>query len=163
MKKILCSLFLVLTLCSCATKTESITPVTKGLKFTAQISYYNESYECDVTVKQNGDTEIAFLIPEDLSGLKITYSGNSVTANYNGIEYKFTDDSLPQYSVSDIIYKIFAAKYDTVTQQDDYYYVEYAKDDLNCKIVIGATGLPIKIEEKSSRFEIIIKNATIIN
>lgn len=153
----------VLLLCSCATKTERIKPVTKGLKFTAQINFYNEEYECDTTVKQNGDTEICFLSPVDLLGLKITYSAGGINTSYNGLEYKYDSESLPQYSSSDIIYKIFSYTYDTVIEQDDNYYVEYISDDLNCKMQIGATGLPIKIKEKSSRFEISIKNPTIIS
>ena len=163
MRKILCLILPILFLCSCATKTQNIKPVTKGIKFNAQISYYNEQYECDTTISPNGDTEISFLSPIDLKGLKITYSGNDITANYNGIEYIYNSKSMPQYSASDIIYKIFAFSYDTVIEQDDLYYVEYTGDNLNCKIQIGATGLPLKIEEKSSRFEILIKNATIIS
>lgn len=153
----------VFLLCSCATKAEKIKPLTKGLQFTAQIKFYNEEYECDTIIKQNGDTEISFLSPQYLSGLKITYSAGGVTANYQGLEYKYESGSLPQYSISDTLYKILSYPYDTVIEQDDNYYVEYIEDNLNCKMQIGATGLPIKIEEKSSRFEILIKNPTIIS
>lgn len=163
MRKILCLIVPVLLLCSCATKAEKIKPITKGLQFTAQINFYNEQYECDTIIKQNGDTEISFLTPEDLSGLKIIYSAGGVTTSYNGLEYKYDYGSLPQYSASDILYKIFSTEYDIVIEQDDNYYVEYIEDNLNCKMQIGATGLPIKIKEKSSRFEILIKNPTIIS
>ena len=60
MRKILCLILPILFLCSCATKSKSIKPVTRGIKFNAQISYYNEQYECDTTISPNGDTEIFF-------------------------------------------------------------------------------------------------------
>lgn len=163
MRKILCLIIPVLLLCSCTTKAEKIKPITKGLKFTAQISFYNEQYECDTIIKQNGDTEISFLSPEDLLGLKINYSVSGITTSYNGLEYNYDSESLPQYSASDILYKIFSAEYHTVLEQDDNYYVEYIEDNLNYKMQIGETGLPIKIKEKSSRFEILIKKPTIIS
>lgn len=160
MKKILCSLFLVLTLCACTTKTEKITPVTKGITFFAEITYYNETYECNTEIKQNGDTTVTFSYPQDLSPLTIAYQGGEVTANYDGLEYSYSADGMPHYSVSDVIYDVFSQNFDTVFEEDDNYYVEYRKDGNDVRLYIGSSGLPIKIE--SNFFTVTIKNATII-
>ena len=159
MKKILCIVISLLFLCSCSSKTSNILPVTKGICFDAQISYYNEAYECKVNIAKNGDTEIAFLSPETLLGLKVTYSGNQITADYNGIKYTYLAENLPQFSVSDTIYKIFSNTYDEISNKDDSYFVNYSNGDTEYKLYIGATGLPIKIE--SPYFIAEIKNATI--
>lgn len=160
MKKILCLLISVFFLCSCGAKSNNITPVTKGISFNADISYYNETYTVSVNIADNGDTEISYNSPKELSGLKIIYSGDQITADYNGIKYNTLQESLPQYSASDIIYKAFSHDYDTVYSKDDSYYVEYDCDGLNFKMYLGATGLPIKIESPYLSAE--IKNATII-
>ena len=160
MKKILCLLILVLFLCSCNVKSSNITPVTKGICFDADLSYYNETYQIKALIKENGDTEITFTSPKELSGLKISYIGDQITSDYNGIKYTSPLKESPQYSVSDIIYKIFSTVYDNVITKDDSYYVESELDSLKYKLYIGATGLPIKIE--SPYFNAKIKNATII-
>lgn len=159
MKKILCLIVPIFLLCGCASKTQKITPVTKGLSFNAQIMHYNEAYECNVNIAKNGDTEVAFSLPENLSGLKVFYSGDSVTAEFKGIKYTALAQSLPQYSVSDTIYNIFSTNYTEVFEKNDSYFVNYSGNDGEYKMFIGATGLPIKIT--SPFFEAKIKNATI--
>lgn len=157
MKKILCLIFPFLLFCGCADQSRNIKPVTKGLSFNAEINYYNECYECDVNIAKNGDTEISFTCPKELNGLKIVYSANNTTVDYNGLKYEL-DSSLPQYSVTDIIKKVFSSEYDTVYTKDDCYYVE--NKELDCKMYIGSTGLPIKIES-DAKFSAIIKNSTL--
>ncbi len=147
-------------LCSCGTKTRKITPITKGINFESEISFYNETYKCNVNILKNGDTEIAFSFPEELSGLRINYSGKNVTVNYGGIEYTSVIEGLPQYSTSNIIYKIFSNNYTQVLYEEDNYFVKFKDGDTDYKMYIGATGLPIEI--KSPFFNAKIKNATII-
>lgn len=160
MKKVLCLVTLLLFLCSCSTKTKNITPITKGISFESEISFYNETYLCNVNIQKNGDTEILFSSPQELTGLKINYIGNNVTVNYDGIEYTSVIDDLPQYSTSNIIYKIFSNNYNEVLFEEDNYFVKCKQGDTEYKMYIGATGLPIEI--KSPFFNAKIKNATII-
>ncbi len=158
MRKILCLFLPFLLLCGCAVKSQAVKPVTKALSFDAQITYYNETYECNVKIFKNGDSEITFSSPKEIKGLKISYSANTVTADYNGLKYEI-NGTLPQFSASDILHKAFNYNYDTVYTNDNEYYVE--NKNLNCKMYLGATGLPIKIIENSEKFSITIKNATI--
>ncbi len=158
MKKVLCLISVFLILSGCAVESQNIKPITKGLSFNAEINYNKITYECIVKIAKNGDCEIEYILPKELEGLKTIYSANKVTADYKGLNYQI-DDSLPQNSISDIIHKIFKDNYDTVFSNNDNYYVE--NKNLNCKMYIGATGLPIEITENHSLFCITIKNATI--
>ena len=115
---------------------------------------------CNVNIQKNGDTEILFSSPQELTGLKINYIGNNVTVNYDGIEYTSVIDDLPQYSTSNIIYKIFSNNYNEVLFEEDNYFVKCKQGDTEYKMYLGATGLPIEI--KSPVFNAKIKNATII-
>ena len=80
--------------CSCS-KAAHITPVTRGISFTAELTYYNESYIALVTVSKNGDTDIAFTAPGTLNGLMLHFGESGVTAKYNGLEYKYDISSVP--------------------------------------------------------------------
>lgn len=160
MKKVLCLTVLLLFLCSCSTKAKNITPITKGICFESEISFYNEAYKCNVNILKNSDTEISFTSPQELAGLKINYSGKNVTVNYGGIEYTSVIEELPQFSTSNIIYKIFQNNYTQVLYEEDNYFVKCKQGDTEYKMYIGATGLPIEI--KSPFFNAKIKNATII-
>ncbi len=158
MKKILCLILFILLLCGCSAKSKNIEPITRGLSFECEINYYNEIYECNVAISEKGETKIDFSSPKEISGLKLLYLTDKVTADYYGLQYDIKT-KLPQFSMGDIVYKVFSQNYDTVFDDDGEYYVE--NKNLNCKIYLGATGLPIKIEENSKKFHIIIKNATI--
>lgn len=157
MKKILCSIIICILLCGCS-KAASIKPITKSLKFATEINYFNETYNCNVKIAKNGDTEISFTNPKEINGLIIKYSADKVIAEYFGLEREI-DNQLPQYSASDIIYKVFSYDYENVFEDNDRYYSE--NKNLNCKIYFGETGLPISVEENSSKFKMTIINATI--
>ena len=47
-------LILIMFLCGCGSKNKTAVPVTKGVSFTADVTYYNECYTCDVSVDENG-------------------------------------------------------------------------------------------------------------
>ena len=92
--------------CSCS-KAAHITPVTRGISFTAELTYYNESYIALVTVSKNGDTDIAFTAPGTLNGLMLHFGESGVTAKYNGLEYKYDISSVPDGIACSYLYKIF--------------------------------------------------------
>ena len=69
MKKIISVLsFLVLavSLCACGEKKPSVTPVTRGISFTAEVTYYNESCEVEVTVAKDGRTDMELISPDTI-------------------------------------------------------------------------------------------------
>ena len=55
-----------------------------GISFTAELTYYNESYIALVTVSKNGDTDIAFTAPDALNGLMLHFGESGVTQKYKG-------------------------------------------------------------------------------
>lgn len=151
---------MILLLTGCNQLAKNITPHTRGITFNADISYYNENYECEVEIEQNGDTIISLTAPQDLKGLSFSYKGDQVLITYNGLEYK-CDDFSPENSVADFIYSVFQCETNDVIKNDDNLYIEGKTQSQSYKLFIGATGLPLKITTVSGGYEIIIKNATI--
>ena len=70
-KAVISVLMLIVFLCGCGGKNKSATPVTKGVSFIADVTYYNECYTCDVAVDENGVMTATVTSPEELSGVKL--------------------------------------------------------------------------------------------
>ena len=167
MKKIISVLlFSVLFLCACGGEKINITPVTRCISFTAELRYYNECYEANVTVANNGETDMEIISPDTIKGLAFHFSGDEVTAKYAGLEYKADFKSLPEGVCCARLYEILEDTFNedtTVTLEGDSYYIMRDSEDISYKLCLGATGLPISAEEKSTGFTVNFKNVTILN
>ena len=125
MKKIISVLlFSVLFLCACGGEKINITPVTRCISFTAELTYYNECYEANVTVANNGETDMEIISPDTIKGLAFHFSGDEVTAKYAGLEYKADFKSLPEGVCCARLYEILEDTFNedtTVTLEGDRY------------------------------------------
>lgn len=141
--KRLISVILLLLLCGCAGET-TVKPVTKGITFQCEAVYYNESYECQCDVQQNGDMSVRFTWPADIEGLEFSFSKNGVKAHFKELEY-INDKVVFENTVASLIYDVLSQEEVTVLEQDDVFYIEGVNKDFEYKLQLGATGLPIKI------------------
>lgn len=160
MKRLFCIILIILTLCGCETTANNITPKTKGISFEAEVSCYNEKYECNAVISQNGDTVIEITSPEDIRGLTFKFIANKLTIEYQGLEYKYNSTS-PEHSVANFIYETLNSEQPEVVKNNDEFYTEGKTENFNYRLFVGATGLPLKICDISGGYEAIIKNATI--
>lgn len=166
MKKIISVLSLaILFLCACGEKKIAVTPVTSGISFAAELTYYNECFEADVTVAKNGETDMEITSPDTIKGLVLHFNGEEITAKYAGLEYKADFKSLPEGACCAILYEILKDTFNedvTVTSEGNSYYIMCDSKDISYKLYLGATGLPISAED-SSGFTVNFKNVTILN
>lgn len=166
MKKIIPVLSLaILFLCACGEKKIAVTPVTSGISFTAELTYYNECFEADVTVAKNGETDMEITSPDTIKGLVLHFNGEEITAKYAGLEYKADFKSLPEGACCARLYEILKDTFNedvTVTSEENSYYIMRDSKDISYKLYLGATGLPISAEDNSG-FTVNFKNVTILN
>lgn len=166
MKKIISVLFLaILFLCACGEKKIAVTPVTSGISFTAELTYYNECFEADVTVAENGETDMEITSPDTIKGLVFHFNGEEITAKYAGLEYKADFKSLPEGACCARLYEILKDTFNedvTVNLEENSYYIMRDSKDISYKLYLGATGLPISAEDNSG-FTVNFKNVTILN
>lgn len=166
MKKIISVLSLViLFLCACGEKKIAVTPVTSGISFTAELTYYNECFEADVTVAKNGETDMEITSPDTIKGLVLHFNGEEITAKYAGLEYKADFKSLPEGACCARLYEILKDTFNedvTVNSEENSYYIMRDSKDISYKLYLGATGLPISAEDNSG-FTAYFKNVTILN
>ncbi len=157
MKKLLC-VFLLLILTGCA-RASSITPITRNLSFTAEVTYYNEFYEISGEINQNGKMTLNFLEPEALKDIVFTITDNNIKAHFKGISYNY--NSPQQSDVISFIYNAFKEEAPTVYENDNDFFTKGKFDDFEYKLFIGQSGLPLKIIDSSGRFNVIFKNPSI--
>lgn len=168
MKKIislLSAFILIFSFAGCSEKRSNILPVTKGITFTGEITYYNECYESLATVGENGDMDIEITSPDTLKGLSFHFDNGGVTTKYLGLEYKYDTKAMPEGIVCTYLYEIFCdtQKPDTAVICDqDVYYISGDTGKNDYIMYVGATGLPISAEDEKIGFKVDFKNVTII-
>lgn len=166
MKKVISVALLILitlTLGGCSGKKTDISPVTRGISFTARLTYYNECYEAEVMIAESGAADFEITSPDTIKGLTFRFEGDSVTAEYLELEYKTDLHSLPEGNACIRLYEILkdaSGEEISVTADGDDYYI--SRDGENrYRLYVGATGLPIKAEDTSKGFTAVFKNVTI--
>ncbi len=160
MKRIFSVILVLLLLCGCKNQTK-ITPLKTGITFSANATYYNETYECDCDIQKNGDMTVKFTYPTELEGLKFLFSKNGVSVNFKEIEY-VSDKIVFENSVASLLYEVLSKDNTEVYERDDVFYFEGVNNDFEYRLEFGATGLPIKITTKPDIAKIEFKNVKII-
>lgn len=160
MKRVFSVILVLLLLCGCKSQTK-ITPLKTGISFSANATYYNESYECDCDIQKNGDMTVAFSYPTEIEGLKFVFSKNGVSVNFKEIEY-VSDKIVFENSVASLLYEVLSKDDIKVYERDDVFYFEGVNNDFEYKLEFGATGLPIKITTKPDVAKIEFKNVKIM-
>lgn len=165
MKKIISLLLtalLVFSLSGCKSGQSEIRPITKGITFAAEITYYNEYCEGTVSVDENGKMNIEITFPDTVKGLTLTFDGGGIKAEYAGLEYEIS--SLPEGIACGRLYEILEDTFSEdvkVTADGDESYIAGAAGDSEYRMYLGATGLPISAEDINGTFCVNFKNVTI--
>ena len=153
-------LFAILVLNTGCKKSSAVTAVTTGLSFIARISYENNIIECSAVINKDGVAEITVIKPTSIAGLTATLDGNTALT-YNGLTHTLSGH-LPEQNPIYLIYEILShaeKQKNQVKKQDNSYILEGETDNTEYRIILGESGLPIKII--TDKTEILIKNATI--
>ncbi len=141
----------------------SVTPLVRGISFSCTVKYYNECYDGEASVAENGDTDIKITSPEGLSGLILHFKGDDATAEYSGFNYKYNISEMPEGMAFTYLYEMLrAAENGEVSLEDDKYFTESKKGSRICRLYLGATGLPISAEDASNGFSAEFKNVTVM-
>lgn len=142
----------------------SVTPLVRGISFSCAVKYYNECYEGDVSVAENGDTDIKITSPEGLSGLILHFKGENAAAEYSGLNYKYNISEMPEGMAFTYLYEMLrAAENGEVSLENDKYFTESKKGGHTYRLYLGVTGLPISAEDLRGGFSAEFGNVTLNN
>ena len=143
----------------------SVTPLVRGISFSCTVKYYNECYEGEVSVAENGDTDIKITSPEGLSGLILHFKGDgAAAAEYSGLNYKYNISEMPEGMAFTYLYEILRnAENGEVSLENDKYFTESKSGSRTYRLYLGATGLPISVEDLHGGFSAEFGNVTLNN
>lgn len=153
-----------LLLCACGAAAPDITPYTKGITFTADITLYNECCSAEVTVSKEGEARFELVSPESVEGLALIFSGSEVRAEFGELEYDYSVSPLDESGMCGRLYAIIADTFDPETKataEADLIYVSGRTQDAEYRLYLGATGLPISAESANGSFTAVFKNVTV--
>ncbi len=158
MRKILLLPILFLLLCGCGTQ-KSISPVTKGISFTADIVYGKETYVCDCSVSAAGKMTFSVKEPEDLNDLTLWFDGDAVTAKYRGLTYTPQTDRLPVGAVAQDLYDIMRTDR-RVTESVKNCVMGGTVGGRSFTLRFSPTGFPLKAEIPDASYSVTFRNVT---
>lgn len=162
---ILISFCLLFTGCNGYNKSSAVTVVTTELSFIAKLNYMNNSFDYSVTINENGDTAMKYISNSGEIGTDYIFQKDTVTYCYNSLEYKTDISSIPSSSVADFIYIVFReidGLKNNVCYKNQQYYIKSETDKYKFKIILGQTGLPIKITDSQKEISVEIKKPTLL-
>lgn len=160
MKRIFSVILVLFLLTGCTSSSTKIKPITKGISFLCDVTYYNETYTCEGDIHKNGDTVIKFTAPSRLEGLKYTFTKNGVSVDFNEIEY-ISDKIVFESSAASFINEVLQGENTEVLKENDVFFTEGVTTEFEYKLELGATGLPIKITARPDAVSVIFKNVKI--
>ena len=163
-KAVISVLMLIVFLCGCGGKNKSATPVTKGVSFIADVTYYNECYTCDVAVDEKGIMTATVTSPEELSGVKLKFDGENVTAEYLGLTYTLKTDTMPLGNVALSIYNVFthiAENGLTAEQDESNCIIENEIEGEKYEFIFAPSGLPLELKMPQKELKVIFNNVTV--
>lgn len=157
-------LILIIFLCGCGGKNKTTVPVTKGVSFTADVTYYNECYTCDVAVDEKGIMSATVTSPQELSGVKLMFDGENVTAEYLGLTYTLKTDTMPLGNVALSIYNVFAHIAEnglTAEQHESNCIIENEIGGEKYEFIFAPSGLPLELKMPQKELKVIFNNVTL--
>lgn len=160
MKKIFSVVLALLLLTGCSATASNVKPCLKGISFGCDVTYYNETYECKGETDNNGGMVIEFISPDDIKGLKFTFTKSGVISSFKDTEYK-AQKIVFENSVATFINEVLTAENAAVFKENDVFYTDGVTTDFEYKLEIGGSGLPIKITTRPDAVEVVFKNVKI--
>ena len=161
MKKAVLSLLLCFTLCACSSG--EITPCLKGISFTAEMTYYNESYCFDGSISTQGELTAVITSPEELKDLKLILGEKGTTVEYKGITYTPVEGTMPFSAVLKNFYNPIREVMAEELLADGDGKLKTGEGTEAAVFVFSPTGLPQTMEHRGKGFSVNFYNVSIIS
>lgn len=155
--------FLIALLSGCNNKSSDVKIITSELSFLAETEKNNIKSEYFVEIKKD-KTIISVINPENIKGTKFIFSEKGCEISYKEITSKFIPDKSDENFIPQLIYNTFLKANDRKTEilsENKQTYLSSKIENLEFRLYLGNSGLPLKLIFPETNTEIIIKNATI--
>lgn len=162
-KAALLVLVICLFVCGCK-NTKAVSPVTKGIRFTLNITSGEFKYNVSVVIDKGSCLDATVKSPETLNGMKITANNFETSTEYKDLKYTYNEDMLVGNNSVITVYNILSSLSDKQLP---------LKDGENCVIkgnvlteeyefTFSPSGLPISLNINSENFSAEFADTTVL-
>ena len=160
MKKIISVLICLICLCACSSLQTK--PILTEISFTAEITYYNEVYTLEAQMLKDATLVATIIEPEELKGLTLTVTKETITAEYLGLTYKANEATLPfSKTVLDTYLPLLNIINTPNIVANSEGVITGETENQKYSLTISPTGLPQTLELKDKRFTVRFYNTKI--
>lgn len=106
LKRLILLIIITSTICCGCSNQDKTTTSLNNISFTANITYNDSNYICDVTLN-NSDFKLIVNQPHEIKGYTIKSENDNITAEFMGISYHPELSDLPHGAVLKILLNIF--------------------------------------------------------
>lgn len=159
MKRLFIIVPILLCLCSC--KGGDIHPKLTEISFTAELTYYNETYVLEADMDKNATLSATIKEPETLKDLNLTVNSKGITAEYLGLKYNANEATLP---FSKTVWDAYLPLCHIITSgavADKSGVIEGQTENLKYSLTVSPTGLPQELNLKNKRLSVRFYNTEI--
>lgn len=160
MKKILSALLVIICLCSCSSGETK--PKLTNLSFSAELTYYNETYLFDGRLLDDATLKATIKQPEELKDLNLTVTPEGITAEYLGLTYTANEATMPfSKTIWDFYLPINNIINNTEAVADKNGALNGEANGNKYILTVSPTGLPQKLEIANGRILVKFYNVEI--
>ncbi len=159
MKRFLIAIMALFCLCSC--NSGDIHPKLTEISFTAELTYYNETYVLEAQMDKDATLLATIKEPEALKGLNLTVNSKGITAEYLGLKYNANEATLP---FSKTVWDAYLPLYQIITSDavaDKNGVIEGQTENLKYRLAVSPTGLPLELELTNKQLTVRFYNTEI--
>ena len=159
MKRLILVFLVMACLCSC--KGSEIKPQLTGISFTAELTYFNETYVLEAQIDKDATLTANIKEPEAIKDLNLTVNDKGITAEYLGLKYEANEATLP---FSKTVWDVYLPLRHIITggaAADKNGILEGQTEELKYRLTVSPTGLPQSLEITNKKLEIRFYNIEI--
>ena len=157
-------MFVVILFFSGCNTSKTVTPVTKGIEFTLNVTAKESKYDITAVIDGGGCIEATVNSPETIKGMKITSNKFETLAEYKNLKYTYNEDEFSGDNYIITVYNILSSL------ENKKLSIESCE---NCSIsdrysgekydfTFSPAGLPIELNVESKNFKAVFSKTRLI-
>ncbi len=160
MKRVIFTLFLIVTLASCGMEKEVDTKLV-GVEFDASVQYGDYECRCKATAYGGGVFTLTVTEPKAIEGTTAHYDGDELSITYKGLSYK-PQTELPCDNIADMLNDV--VKNTSPAQKNgEQYELTGNTGGYQYTLTVAETGLPLYLSCPSADLFVEFSNVKIID
>lgn len=144
MKRLIPIFLAIVCLCSC--KGGEIKPHITGISFTAELTYFNETYIMEAQIDKDETLTARIKEPEAIKDLNLTVNDKGITAEYLGLKYEANEATLPFSKTVWDAYLPLRHIISSGAVANNNGILEGQTENLKYRLAVSPTGLPQSLE-----------------